>query len=312
MPPAQDPPARRLRPRHYLGYLVLCGIWSTTWLAIRVLVTHVPPLRSAALRFAIAAMPLLAAVAIRRTALPSNRRQWRAVAILGITMMAVPHSLLFWAEQYITSSITALLFSSLPLAVALLTPLMTNHRVPRRAVFSMVIAVGGIGILFSQDLRASPRLFLGGVAVLGAVFSSAWSAIFAKNETGKLDSLVSTALQLMVASLLVGTASYAVERSRPSDWTPSAVLALFFLALAGSAIAFGVYYWLLKHMYPYQLSTISLVVPVVAMVEGAALLQEPIPATMVAAAVVVLVAVGSVLRSHVAEAEIVSIRGQAE
>lgn len=312
MPPPHDANPRRLRSVHWLGFVILCGIWGTTWLAIRVLVRDVPPLRGAAARFAIAALLLLAGVALRRSRLPRHAGEWRAVAVLGVTMMAVPYGLLFWAEQYITSSMAAVLFSCLPLIVVLLTPLMTHHRVPRRAVFSLLVAVAGIAALFAHSLSGSRSSVLGGLAVLLAVCFSSWSTIFAKNETAGLDSLVSTCIQLAIGAVLLFSLSAVVERGRPSAWTPHAMLAVLFLAVAGSAVAFGLYYRLLKRMLPYQISTISLVVPIVAMLEGGVFLKEPISATMVSAALVVLVAVGSVLRTHAAEPEIVSLRGQAE
>src|SRR5678815_2144046 len=113
-----------------LAYALLCGIWGTTWLAIRVLVHEVPPLRAAAVRFIIGAALLALIIAIRRPGPPPTRREWRAILLLSCTMMALPFGLLFWAEQYVTSSMTAVLYSAAPLSVALLTPIMTGKVVP--------------------------------------------------------------------------------------------------------------------------------------------------------------------------------------
>jgi len=311
MPSAPSPNPVRLGTAHYLGYVVLCGIWGTTWLAIRVLVRDVPPLRGAAARFAIAAVLLLVPVALRRSSLPRQARERRALAILGVTMMAVPYGLLFWAEQYVTSSMTAVLFSCLPLVVALFTPFMSRHRVPRRAVVSMLVAVGGIAVLFAGSLSSSRSSVLGGLAVLAAVVFSAWSAVFAKSETARIDSVLSTCVQLVFGAVLLFGASAAVERGSPSNWTRHALLAVLFLAVAGSAVAFGLYYWLLKHMQAYQASTISLIVPIVAMLEGGLALGEPISLTMIIAASVVLLAVGSVLRAERRSRQMLEIQEEA-
>jgi len=96
-------------------------------------------------------------------------------------------------------------------------------------------------------------------------------------------------------------ASLAAERGRPSAWTPHALLALLFLAVVGSAVAFALYYWLLRHMQPYQISTISLVIPIIAIIEGAAILQEPISPIMLVASLVVLAAVAGVLRAQASQ-----------
>src|SRR5450759_971868 len=91
------------------GYIALCLIWGSTWLAIRIVVRDVPPLQAVAVRF-------LAA----------------GVLLLG---MALPYVLLFWAEQHVTSSMSAVLYSASPLTVSLITPVMMHRKVPRRAVY---------------------------------------------------------------------------------------------------------------------------------------------------------------------------------
>lgn len=288
------PPLTR---KHYAAYGLICLVWGSTWGAIRLVVRDVPPLRAAAVRFFLAAV-LLVLIAAIRTGRPSlTSRQWISLAVLGITMMALPYGLLFWAEYRITSSLTAILFSSCPLFVALCTPLLSKTRVPRRAVFAMLIALGGISALFYTELYASSNLLLGGGAVMLAVIVSGWSSVFAKRELAEVNPLWGTAVQFCVSAVALSIGSLMFEHDRSSDWNQSSILALAFLTIFGSVIAFSIYYWLLNSMHAYQLSTTNLVVPVVAMAEGALLLQEKVPLVMAGAAVVVLVSVAIVLRA---------------
>src|ERR1051325_95388 len=104
-----------------LGYVSCCLIWGSTWLAIRVVVRDVPPLQAAAVRFFAAAVLLLSVVLLQKRSWPKDKREWNAIFVLSISMMAVPYGLLFWAEQYVTSSMTAVLYSAMPMVVALLT-----------------------------------------------------------------------------------------------------------------------------------------------------------------------------------------------
>ena len=192
------PPLTR---KHYAAYALICLIWGSTWGAIRLVVRDVPPLPAAAVRFFLAAV-LLVLIATIRIGRPSlSSRQWLSLAVLGITMMALPYGLLFWAEYRITSSLTAILFSSCPLFVALFTPLMSNTRVPRRAVFAMLIALGGISALFYTELYASTDLLLGGGAVMLAVIVSAWSSVFAKRELENVSPVWGTAVQFCVSAV---------------------------------------------------------------------------------------------------------------
>ena len=188
-----DAPFARLQ---ILGYLALCLIWGSTWLAIRIVVKEIPPLEAAALRFLIADVLLLGSLLFRRAKLPQGKSEWNAILLLSLTVMALPYGLLFWAEQYVTSSMTALLFSAMPLVVALITPLMLHRSVPRTAVFSMLMALGGIAILFN-GLDANSRTLLGGFAVLAAVCISSWAVVYAKKALQNMDPVVATGLQCL-------------------------------------------------------------------------------------------------------------------
>jgi drug/metabolite transporter (DMT)-like permease len=266
-----------------------------------VLVLEVPPLRAAAVRFSLAAIVLMAIALARRGKVPVTAKHWRAAIILGFTMMAVPYGLLFWAEYRISSSMTAVLYSSCPLFVALFTPLMTKSHVPRQAVFAMLIAMGGIAALFYTELSSSPSLLAGGAAIMVAVLISSWSSVFAKRELNGLDPLVGTAIQFAVSSAVLFLGSVTLEKNIPSHWSASSIGALLFLALFGSVIAFSLYYWLLGSMHAYQLSTTNLIVPLVAMAEGGLLLREAVSLWMLLAAVLVLVAVVAVLKAQAEE-----------
>jgi drug/metabolite transporter (DMT)-like permease len=284
--------------KHYIAYASICLIWGSTWGAIRLLVRDVPPLRAAAARFALGAVVLLIIVALRGISPLPTAREWRALIVLGFTMMGIPYALVFWAEYRISSSMTAVLFSSTPLFVALLTPWMTRTRVPRRAVFSLLIALGGIAALFYTGLSASAYMLMGGAAVIVSVLFSSWSAVYAKREISNVNPLLSTTIQFGVSALLLFLGSLLVERDRPSDWNLTSVLALLFLSVFGSVVAFSLYYWLLTQLEAYQVSTSNLIVPIVAIAEGALLLRERVPLLMIGAAVLVLVAVAAVLRAE--------------
>ena len=280
-----------------VGYSALCLIWGSTWLAIRVVVRDVPPLEAAAIRFLAGAVLLLAVAAIQRRKWPSGSEQWKALLVLSVTIMAVPYGLLFWAEQYVPSSMTAVLYSAMPLLVALFTPLMMHHTVPRRAVFALVIASGGLLLLFPGGLSASARSLAGGAAILISVLLSSWSIVYAKSRLHKIDSVVSTGLQLLFGSVVLLWGTWALESHLHANWTRTASAAMAFLVLFGSCAAFVIYYWLLKTIQPYQLATISLITPVIAVMEGALMIREAIPLLMIIAIFVILGSVGSVLLS---------------
>jgi drug/metabolite transporter (DMT)-like permease len=280
-----------------LGYILLCLIWGSTWLAIRLVVHDLPPFEAAALRFLAAGTLLIAMALVQRRHWPADGAQWNAILVLSVSIMALPYGLLFWAEQHVTSSMTAVLYSAMPLVVSLLTPAMLHRKVPRRAIYAMMIAFGGILTLFYENPSTGRLALIGGVAVLVSMALSSWSVVFAKQRLHHVDAVVATGLQLLLGSVVLLWATWALEAHRHAVWTRTAVLAMAFLTLFGSAAAFVIYYWLLKHLQPYQLSTISLIVPLIALLEGL-LAGEQIPLLMVVAMLAVLGSVWSVLRAE--------------
>lgn len=165
----------------------------------------------------------------------------------------------------------------------------------------MLVAFGGLLVLLSTDLQLGSKAFWAGLAVLVAMSGSAWSAVYAKLHLHDVDPVVSTALQLLVGSVGLFWAMWALESHRHATWTRSAVFSLLFLATFGSAAAFAIYYWLLQQIQPYQISTINLVIPIVAVLEGSFLGHESIPLMMIAAMVLVLGSVGVILHAEAEE-----------
>ena len=139
---------------------------------------------------------------------------------------------------------------------------------------------------------------------------SAWSAVYAKIRLHDVDPVSATGIQLLAGAVCLLWATWALESHKPTDWSRPAVVALVFLATFGSALAFALYYWLLKHMQAYQISTISLVIPAVAVLEGSLILDEQIRPMMALAIIVVLGSVGAVLRAEADAGEALSIKGQ--
>src|SRR5271155_3491604 len=281
--------------KHWAVYVLLCGIWGSTWLAISVAVRYLPPFGSAALRFVMAAVILAVFALVARLPWPRTRAEWNPVLVLSVTMMAFPYGLLFWAEQHVTGGMAAVLNSNIPIMVALINPLMGGPAPKQRSMLAMVIALGAVAYIFQAQLSVSPKAMLGGTAILLCAASSAFSAIYARRHHG-LHPAVSTCLQLAIGSVILFTVSFFAESGAEWRWTLPAIIAMAHLAIFGSAVAFAAYYWLLRHVEASQASTIALIVPLVAIYLDAALLKERIPIPMIVASLIVIGSVGIVLR----------------
>src|ERR1700730_19327867 len=97
-----------------LVWLLLCCIWGSTWLFIKLGLEDLPPLTFAGIRFLIASIILLLLLRVRGLSLPHSRRDWLLLAIVGVTAFSLNYGLLFWGEQYIPSGLAALLQATAP------------------------------------------------------------------------------------------------------------------------------------------------------------------------------------------------------
>jgi len=281
--------------RQWAAYILLCAIWGSTWLAIRVAVHDLPPIGAAALRFLLAAIVLAVFTIVRGYSWPKSRAEWIPQIVLSVSMMAVPFGLLFWAEQYIMAGMAAVLYATIPIMVAIFNPMVGGHIPDRRTMFSMLIAMSAVGYIFQSQFSTSRMSLIGGAAVMVAAVCCAFSAIYAKKHH-EVHPAVSTCVQLVLGGVLLFGVARLVEPDASWNWSKPASIALAYMVVFGSAVAFAVYYWLLRQVEAWQASSTSLIVPLVAIYLDASLAQEHVPWDVVAASVLVIVSVGVVLR----------------
>src|SRR5665213_2053203 len=295
-----------MKTRIILAMVTLSLVWGSTWMAIRILVTAVPPMHSASLRFLLASVLLLPFIHFKRIAWPTGRGL-RATLLLSLTMIAVPSALTFWSEQRLSSGLTALIFGAMPLMTAILTPWMANRSVPRTAWQAMIVGLGGMGLVLSGAISTSLWQALGALAVLAAVSLYAISSVYAKEALTGVHPFVSTSIQFFLGGIALALASLVFERGRTPTWSTQAIIALVFLSVFASALSFTLYYWLLQQIEAYQLTSLQLVVPILAVAEGALFMMESVPWTMVLGAAVVLGSIVFVMRAKSSDEKEISL-----
>jgi drug/metabolite transporter (DMT)-like permease len=289
-----------MKSRIILAMVVMSVVWGSTWMAIRVLVIAVPPMHSASLRFLLASVILLPFIQFKKLRWPTGRGL-RATLILSLTMIAVPSALTFWSEQRLSSGLTALIFGAMPLMTAILMPWMAGRSVPRAAWQAMIVGLGGMGLVLSGAISTSLWQAVGALAVIAAVALYAGSSVYAKEALQGVHPFVSTAIQFFLGGIWLAVGSLLFERGRPSMWSTQAIVALIFLSIFASALSFTLYYWLLHHIEAYQLTSLQLVMPIIAISEGAVFMREAVPWTMIVGAGVVLGSVVFVMRAEASD-----------
>jgi drug/metabolite transporter (DMT)-like permease len=273
-------------------------VWGSTYLAIRYVVTSLPPLFTAASRFSLAALVLATYLVARRgrRALVASRRQYANAAGIGLLLLLGGNGGVVIAEdQGLPSGLAALLVASVPLWVVLLRAV-GRDRPAGRTLFGVGIGFVGLALLLGPGAR--PDHVGIGPAVLILVASLFWSvgSYLATRIDLPREPLVASVAEMLGGA--VGLAIVGVLRSERLDVGHvelSSVIALVYLVLFGSVVAFTAYSWLLGVAPVSKVSTYAYVNPVVAVLLGALFVGESITATSIAGGALTLVAVAVVV-----------------
>jgi drug/metabolite transporter (DMT)-like permease len=260
-----------------LVWLVLCGIWGSTWLFIKLGLEDLPPFTFAGIRFIIACAIVFSIIRIRGLALPRARADWILLAVTGILSFGFNYGLVFWGEQYITSGLAALLQATLPAFGLVFAHFhLPGERLSWARIGGVVLGVCGVAVVFSNQLAISGRQALAGcIALILSAGFAAYSNVLVKKHGKKLNPAILTGGQMFFGLLPLMALGISLEGNPfRLHWTPVAVIAMLYLAVVGSVIAFMLYYWLVLNMDVTKSMLIALVTPVVAVILGMIVLNE--------------------------------------
>jgi drug/metabolite transporter (DMT)-like permease len=277
---------------------VLCFIWGSTWVAIKVGLHTLPPFLSAAARFGLSAVVLALLGLVQRVPFPRTWRTHLALAGLGLATFTVSYGVVYWGEQYISSGLTAVLFSTHPFFVMLLAHVaIANEPITRAKVIGVALGLLGVVLIFRSDLELGhPLALTAALVTLGSPVAAATTNVAIKRWGAHLHPYTLTTLPMAYGTFVLGAISWMTERHLPVAWTPLAIASVVYLALFGSVVAFVIYYTLLKQVSVSALALVSYVFPVVAVLLGYLILGERLTGSALAGAATILVGIAVAVR----------------
>jgi len=286
-PPHLRPPDSL--PRHPItapvaaALLAVYIIWGSTYLAIRIALDTVPPFCLSALRFLAAGTALFAVLRLRGSPAPTAR-QWRHGGLVGLLLPAAGTGSVVFAQRSVDSGVAAVVIATVPLWAACFHGILGKWPSRRQAV-GLLVGFGGVALLCLRGrLNASPS----GAALLLAA-ASVWA--FGSVWSRRLDlpsGLMAPAVQMIVAGLFVAALAFLTGERAATPPGTSAVLALLYLALFGSIVAYSAYTFLLKRATPAVATSYAYVNPVVAVLLGMTFRAETLDAATIGAIPVIL------------------------
>jgi drug/metabolite transporter (DMT)-like permease len=291
---ASYPASRSSRMRVIVCFIAIYVIWGSTYLAIRYAVETIPPLFTAGIRH-LCAGSILLGWALAKGQRPT-RAQIRASVVIGFFFFLVGHGSLHWAERVVPSGLASLLIAVEPIFVFLLSSAAARTwKMNWLLLAGILLGLLGVGILVGGTMQAPQHgMALGSMMILVGAFS--WSVGIIYSRTSHLSgsplllsalSLLAGALMLLAAGTLAGEAhGFAFSEVTRRSW-----LALAYLILFGSVVAFTAYNWLLEHYSPTLVATHTYVNPIVAVLLGWAYGGETLTLRVTLAAGLVVLAV---------------------
>jgi drug/metabolite transporter (DMT)-like permease len=206
----------------------------------------------------------------------------------------------YWSQQWVPSGLASMLFASFPLFLAGLAHFaLPDERLSVPGAFGLLVGFAGVAAIFSQDFAhlGGPRVLAASAVMLAAPFSSALGNVAVKRFGHGVHPVSLNAGAMGLAAGVMGVAAVMLERDRELVLDAMSIGALLYLAIAGSAVTFTVYFWLLRHMPATRLSLIAYVIPVVAVAIGWLAFDEPVTARSIAGGALVLAGVALAGRS---------------
>jgi drug/metabolite transporter (DMT)-like permease len=281
--------------------VALSLMWGLSFLFIELALRDLTPLWIVALRTTVGGLTLLVLLRLRGGTLPRSRRLWGTVVLLGVVNNAAPWTLLAWAQQTLPSGLAGLLMAIVPTSTLLVATAVGLERITRTRLLGLLLALGGVGVIVAGDLE-QPGRALAVAAVVVATLLYASGAVLAKQRAS------GTAPPLTIAT---GQVLSAAVVSLPVAWLTSGPvdvrsvagtgwLAVLLLGMFGTGLAFLVFYVLVERVGATNTTLTTYLIPIVAVVAGALLLDERLGLGAVAGGALILLGIWLAQRSPAA------------
>jgi drug/metabolite transporter (DMT)-like permease len=275
----------------WLIFLALGFFWGSSYLFIRIGVQHgLEPFTLIMYRLLIGFLLLAAVVVVARESLPRDPRMYGHLFVMGAVNIALPFSLITFAEQSVDSSLASVINSAVPLFVIVIAALfLKNESITVNRLAGLAVGFIGVALLVGVDVT---KLATGGatgeLALIGATISYGIGAVYAKRNVHGLRPMIPALFQVFFGLVITGTLAFLTERPLAVDWVPDSILSVVWLGLLGSGLAYLCYFRILQHWGATRASLVAYLLPVYGIVLGAAVLHETIAVTTLVGTVLVI------------------------
>jgi drug/metabolite transporter (DMT)-like permease len=272
-------------------FAALGFFWGSSYLFIKVGVEHgLQPFTLITFRLLIGFLLLASVVALFRQPLPREPRMYGHLVVMGVINIAIPFTLITFAEQAVASSLAAVINSAVPLFVIVIAAVfLKGETITVNRLVGLAIGFVGVAILVGLNVTdlGSANAF-GELALIGATISYAIGNVYAKKYVHGLRPMIPALFQVFFGLVVIGALAFLLERPLAEVPAPEAIFAVVWLGLFGSGLAYLSYFRILQRWGATRTSLVAYLLPIYGIVLGALVLSEPIAtSTLVGTALVI-------------------------
>lgn len=279
-----------MKAKHWFVFILLGAIWSSSFMWIKIAIREVGPITLVAFRALFGLLFGVVVILIQRVSLPRTFREWSPLFVVGLTNIAIPFFLISWGELHIDSAVASILDATVPLFTILIAHfLLQDDKITLPKMLGLAIGFAGILLLMSKDIgNGSSNSLLGQVAVIVASVFYAISAIYIRKATVDTPGILRSAGPLISASVVMWLGALVFESPVQTPQLGITWVALLFMGVLGSGLAFVMAFYLIHEIGPTRTSMVTYLFPLGGVILGVVFLREQLTWQVIAGAAIII------------------------
>lgn len=263
----------------YLALLALCFLWGTTYLAIRIGVKSFPPFLFSGIRYMISGLAILLWFYFKKEVVWPNLQELKRIIVTGLFIFVGGNLFLVLAEQSVTSGMAALVNSSFPIWIVLITRVWNpEERISNLSIIGILVGFVGQWLIFYEQLflLSNGAYFLGFVLLIVGLINGSLGSVYMKKFPVKINSVLNAGLQMMICGSVTTVLGLLIGEGKKITFDPTGWYSLFYLVVAGSILGYSLFVYAMDRLPATIVSVYAYINPIVAIWLGLIILNEPI------------------------------------
>ncbi len=278
-----------MKTKHWLVFILLGAIWSSSFMWIKIALREVGPITLVAFRALFGLLFGIVVIFIQRVQWPRTFKAWFPLLVVGLTNLAIPFFLISWGELSIDSAVASILDATVPLfTIVIAHYLLRDDKITTSKVLGLLIGFAGVIVLMSKDIGTSPSSVLGQIAVIVASAFYAGSAVYVRKTTEDTPGILRSAIPLLSATATMWLGAFLFESPVKIPQLGITWVALLFLGVIGSGLAFVLAYYLIHEIGPTRMTMVTYLFPLGGVILGVTFLHEQLTWQLITGAVLII------------------------